>query len=61
VQRDNGGRREIDVHQLAAGLVEHLAKRQMHLFQMRDQGFEFCRGQGCEQMVLTRMRVCAHG
>lgn len=54
VQRDDGRGGEIGVVQLSAGLVKHLAERQLGQFQMCGQGLEFRRREGGEKMVLLR-------
>ena len=51
-QRHDGGRREIDVLQLAARFVEGLAEQHRDQLQMRGQPTEFRLGQRGEDMVL---------
>jgi hypothetical protein len=48
----DGGGREIDVWQLAAGFMKNLTQRHGNQLQMGSDAPEFSRGQGGEKMVL---------
>src|SRR4026208_458913 len=60
-QRDDGGRREIDMRHLAAGLVQHMTERQRPELHLGKQTFPFVRRQGCEKMIVPWRIEIKHG
>jgi hypothetical protein len=59
-QRDDGGGREVHVTERHTGLVQDMAERQVHMFELGQPPLQFSVGKRREQTICSGVKDCDH-